>query len=117
MQRTFYASSEGYLTLLNRLAGYTNVNVIFNVVIFLCAFLSTSFAGLSLIAIIMALISTLWMVGLYAVVLAPSESAKHDRIYAAFLLAIVSAIIVGLIAYLGGGALLSEISSFFEDIL
>ncbi|GEN49062.1 zinc ribbon domain-containing protein [Ligilactobacillus pobuzihii] len=116
IKRTFYESKEDFLTFLNRVANYTNLNVIFNVVIFLFAFLSTSIAGVSLIFIIISLIMSMWSLGLYTSVLATNLPVKHDRIYGVFLLTIVNAIIIAVIMYLGGGALFSEISSMFEDI-
>ena len=116
IRRTFYESNENFLTYLNRIANYTNLNVIFNAVIFLFAFLSASIAGVSLIFIMISLITTMWSIGLYTSVLATSLPVKHDRIYGVFLLTIVNAIIISVIMYLGGGALFSEIGSMIGNI-
>lgn len=116
VRRTFYESKEGFLAYLNRIANYTNVNVIFNAVIFLFAFLSASIAGVSLIFIMISLITTMWSIGLYTSVLTTNLPVKHDRIYGVFLLTIVNAIIISVIMYLGGGALFSEIGSMIGSI-
>lgn len=116
IRRTFYESNENFLTYLNRIANYTNLNVIFNAVIFLFAFLSASIAGVSLIFIMIGLITTMWSIGLYTSVLATNLPVKHDRIYGVFLLTIVNAIIISVIMYLGGGAIFSEIGSMIGDI-
>lgn len=116
VRRTFYESNESFLAYLNRIANYTNLNVIFNAVIFLFAFLSASVAGVSLIFIMISLITTMWSIGLYTSVLATNLPVKHDRIYGVFLLTIVNAIIISVIMYLGGGALFSEIGSMIGNI-
>ncbi len=116
LRKTFYVTDENFLPYLNRLASYTNLNVIFNVVIFLCAFMSTSFPGVTMIVIMISLIITMWMIGLYTMILSPVTAVKHDRIYGAFLLAIASGLIITVISYLGAGALLSDIRSIFDNL-
>lgn len=114
-KRIFFVSSENFLAYLNRIVSYSNLNVIFNLVIFVFAFLSTSFAGVSLIFLMISLITTVWMIALYTSVLATDAPVKHDRVYGALVLSLASSLIIFVIAYLGGGALVSEITSMFGE--